>query len=211
MKKEFGKGHCLYLIDGSGYIFRAYHALPPLTRRDGLPIGAVSGFCNMISKLLAEENNTGQATHIAVIFDHKGKTFRSSIYQQYKANRPPPPDDLIPQFGLIRKATIAFGLTSIEMKGYEADDIIASYAKYAQSKGGTTKIISSDKDLMQLIGDGISIYDPVKNKVLGLEDVQNKFGVSPSKVVDVQALAGDSVDNIPGAPGIGIKTASKKI
>ena len=205
----FGKGHHLHLIDGSGFIFRAYHALPPLTRKsDGLPVGALAGFCNMIYKMV--EDNTGHdaPTHVAVIFDAKGPTFRSEIYPEYKANRPPAPEDLVPQFPLIRDATRAFNLPSVELEGYEADDIIATYATQAREAGGRVTIISSDKDLMQLVGGGVEMVDGMKNRHIGVEEVEEKFGVPPEKVIDVQALAGDSVDNIPGAPGIGIKTAA---
>ena len=208
MKNSFGKGHRLHLIDGSGFIFRAYHALPPLTRSDGTPTGAVAGFCNMIYRMIENNNGPNAATHLAVIFDHKSKTFRSKIYSQYKANRPPAPDDLIPQFDLIKKATIAFNLPSIEVEGYEADDIIASYSVQARDLGATVTIVSSDKDLMQLVGNGVTMYDAMKNKSIGRKEVVEKFGVEPEKVIDVQSLAGDSVDNIPGAPGIGIKTAA---
>ena len=208
MNNSFGKGHRLHLIDGSGFIFRAYHALPPLTRSDGTPTGAVAGFCNMIYRMIENNNGPNAATHLAVIFDHKSKTFRSKIYSQYKANRPPAPDDLIPQFDLIKKATIAFNLPSIEVEGYEADDIIASYSVQARDLGATVTIVSSDKDLMQLVGNGVTMYDAMKNKSIGRKEVVEKFGVEPEKVIDVQSLAGDSVDNIPGAPGIGIKTAA---
>ena len=211
MRNTFGKGHKLHLIDGSGFIFRAYHALPPLTRSDGVPVGAVAGFCNMIYRMIESNNGPNAPTHLAVIFDHKSKTFRSDIYAQYKANRPPAPEDLIPQFDLIKKATAAFSLPAIEVKGYEADDIIASYAIEAQKLGASVTIVSSDKDLMQLVGNGISMYDTMKNKVIHREEVIEKFGVEPEKVIDVQSLAGDSVDNVPGAPGIGIKTAAMLI
>ena len=208
MKNSFGKGHNLHLIDGSGFIFRAYHALPPLTRSDGIPVGAVAGFCNMIYRMIENNNGPNAATHLAVIFDHKSKTFRSKIYSEYKANRPPAPDDLIPQFELIKKATLAFNLPAIEVEGYEADDIIASYSVQARDLGAAVTIVSSDKDLMQLVGNGVSMYDAMKNKSIDRNEVFEKFGVEPEKVIDVQSLAGDSVDNIPGAPGIGIKTAA---
>ncbi|MFL2812834.1 MAG: DNA polymerase I [Paracoccaceae bacterium] len=200
----------IYLIDGSGFIFRAYYALPALTRSDGLPVGAISGFCNMIYKLLTSKSNDAilSPTHVAVIFDHKGPTFRSKIYPNYKMNRTEPPIDLIPQFELIREATKAFGLACIEMEGYEADDIIATYAKLALERNWEATIISSDKDLMQLVSKNIIMWDTMKNKKIGEEEVFEKFGVYPSLVIDVQALAGDSIDNIPGASGIGIKTAS---
>jgi len=197
------------LVDGSGYIFRAYHALPPLTRKsDGLPIGAVAGFCNMIFKMLQNQNDEDRPTHFAVIFDASSKTFRNDIYPEYKANRSEPPEDLVPQFPLIRDATVAFGAPSIEMMGFEADDLIATYARQAEAKGARVTIISSDKDLMQLVTDQISMMDPMKNAKIGPNEVFKKFGVSPDRVTDVQALAGDSVDNIPGVPGIGVKTAA---
>lgn len=205
----FGKGHHLHLIDGSGFIFRAFHALPPLTRKsDGLPVGAVAGFCNMIYKMVEDNTGPDAPTHVAVIFDHKGKTFRSAIYDNYKANRPPAPEDLVPQFPLIRAATRAFNLPCIEMEGYEADDIIATYAVQAREAGGRVTIISSDKDLMQLVGGGVEMLDAMKNRRVGVEEVEEKFGVGPDSVIDVQSLAGDSVDNIPGAPGIGVKIAA---
>ncbi|NBZ86638.1 DNA polymerase I [Stagnihabitans tardus] len=204
----FGKGHHLHLIDGSAFIFRAYHALPPLTRKsDGLPVGAVAGFCNLLwGELTAARAQA--ATHIAVIFDAGSKTFRNEIYDQYKANRPPLPEDLRPQFPLTRDATRAFNVACLEIDGFEADDIIATFARQAKEAGGTVTIFSSDKDLMQLIGDGVDMHDPMKNKRLGREEVLEKFGVGPERVVDVQSLAGDSVDNVPGAPGIGLKTAA---
>ncbi|NUB44303.1 DNA polymerase I [Fertoebacter nigrum] len=209
MTTTFGKGHHLHLIDGSAYIFRAYHALPPLTRKsDGLPVGAVAGFCNILFRYL-ERNKSGDApTHVAVIFDHSSKTFRNDIYPAYKANRPELPEDLRPQFPLTREATRAFNIACIETEGYEADDIIASLSCKARDAGGAVTIISSDKDLMQLIGDGVNMLDPMKNKLIGPDEVFEKFGVAPNRVVDVQSLAGDSVDNVPGAPGIGIKTAA---
>ena len=207
--ETFGKGHHLQLIDGSGYIFRAFHALPPLVRKsDGLPVGAIAGFCNMLYKQVEENNGHDAPTHVAVIFDAKGKTFRSDIYPPYKANRPPAPEELVPQFPIIRDATRAFNLPSIELDGFEADDIIATYARQAREAGGRVTIISSDKDLMQLVGGGVEMLDPMKNRRIGIEEVEMKFGVGPERVVDVQALAGDSVDNIPGAPGIGVKTAA---
>ena len=198
----------LYLVDGSAYIFRAYHALPPLTRKsDGLPVGAVAGFCNMLFKLLRDTREDAP-THFAVIFDHSEKTFRNQMYDLYKAHRPPPPEDLIPQFALVRDATRAFGVPGIELPGYEADDLIAAYACRVRELGGETIIVSSDKDLMQLIGDGVTMLDTMKNVRIGPDQVFEKFGVMPDKVVDVQALCGDSVDNVPGAPGIGVKTAA---
>ena len=205
----FGKGHHLHLIDGSAFIFRAYHALPPLTRKsDGLPVGAVSGFSNMLYRYIEANTGPDAPTHAAVIFDYSGKTFRNDIYSQYKANRPPAPEDLIPQFPLTRDATRAFNISCIEVEGYEADDIIATLSCNARDAGGRVTIITSDKDMMQLVGDGVEMLDPMKNKRIDSEGVEEKFGVGPSRVVDVQALAGDSVDNVPGAPGIGIKTAA---
>ncbi|MBI1954684.1 MAG: DNA polymerase I, partial [Proteobacteria bacterium] len=198
----------LYLIDGSGFIFRAYHALPPLRRQDGLPVGAVYGFCNMLLKLLA---NSQQPDYLAVIFDAARITFRQSIYPNYKANRPELPEDLIPQFPLIRQACNAFNIPTLELEGYEADDLIASYTKEAKEKGLEVVIVSSDKDLMQLVNDKVCLLDPLKNKILKTAEVLEKFGVPPQQVIDVQALAGDSTDNVPGVPGIGIKTASELI
>ncbi len=205
----FGKGNHLHLIDGSAFIFRAYHALPPLTRKsDGMPVGAVAGFCNLLWGELTTTRNQQAPTHIAVIFDKGAKTFRNDIFPAYKANRPELPEDLRPQFAFTRAATRAFNVACIEVEGYEADDIIATLARRAREAGGTATIISSDKDLMQLIGDGVDMLDPLKNKRIGLDEVMEKFGVAPNRVVDVQALAGDSIDNVPGAPGIGLKTAA---
>ena len=202
----------LILVDGSTFIFRAYHALPPLTRKpDGLPVGAVSGFCNMLWKLLQEgltPEEGDEPTHFAVIFDHSSKTFRNSIYPEYKANRPEPPEDLVPQFGLIREATRAFSVPCIEQEGFEADDLIATYARQAADQGAQVTIVSGDKDLMQLIGPKVGMIDTMKNKVFGEPEVFEKFGVGPDKVIEVQSLAGDSVDNVPGVPGIGLKTAA---
>ena len=209
------KNDHFYLIDGSGYIFRAYYALPPLTRKsDGLPTGAVSGFCNMLFKLLEDtksDENKNKPTHFAVIFDSARKNFRNEIYSDYKANRSEAPEDLAPQFEYIRKSVLAFNLPSIELLNYEADDLIATYSEQIIKKGGKVTIISSDKDLMQLYSKNIRIYDPMKNKFINDEDIKKKFGVSANKVVDVQSLAGDSSDNVPGVPGIGIKTASELI
>ena len=206
---QFGKGCHLHLIDGSAFIFRAYHALPPLTRKsDGLPIGAVSGFCNMLFKQVEDNKGPDAPTHVAVIFDHSGKSFRNDMYDLYKANRPPAPEDLVPQFPLTREATRAFNIACKEVEGFEADDIIATLACQAREAGGRVTIISSDKDLMQLVGGGVEMLDAMKNKRIDSEGVVEKFGVGPERVVDVQALAGDSVDNVPGAPGIGIKTAA---
>ena len=208
----FGKGHHLHLIDGSAFIFRAYHALPPLTRKsDGLPVGAVSGFCNMLNRYIEDIDGPDAPTHVAVIFDYSSQSFRNKIYDGYKANRPPAPEDLVPQFPLTREATKAFNIACEEMEGFEADDMIATLATRARDAGGRVTIISSDKDLMQLVGDGIEMYDAMKNKSIDREGVFEKFGVYPDRVIDVQALAGDSVDNVPGAPGIGIKTAAMLI
>ena len=209
---DFGKGHHLHLIDGSAFIFRAYHALPPLTRKsDGLPVGAVSGFCNMLNRYIEDNNGPDAPTHVAVIFDHSSHSFRNDIFDGYKANRPPAPEDLVPQFPLTREATKAFNIACEEMEGFEADDMIATIACQARDAGGRVTIISSDKDLMQLVGDGIEMYDAMKNKRIDREGVFEKFGVYPDRVIDVQSLAGDSVDNVPGAPGIGVKTAAALI
>jgi len=206
-KSDGGKIRHLYLVDGSGYLFRAYHALPPMTRPDGTPINAVYGFCRMLVQHLDDP----EVDHIAMILDAGRTTFRNKIYDKYKANRPEPPEDLIPQFPLIREAARAFNVTVCELEGYEADDLIATYARLAVEAGGTCTIISSDKDLMQLVRPGVEMFDPIKQKKLGPDAVFEKFGVTPDKVVDVQALAGDSTDNVPGAPGIGIKTAAQLI
>jgi len=197
----------LYLVDGSGFIFRAFHALPDMTRSDGVHVNAVYGFCNMLQKLLSDLN----AEHIAVIFDAARKTFRNDIYPDYKAHRPPPPEELIPQFALIREATRAYGIPAIEFEGFEADDIIAAYAREAVAQKRNVRIVSSDKDLMQLIRPGVEMFDPMKATSIGEEEVFKKFGVTPDKVIDVQSLAGDSTDNIPGVPGIGVKTAAELI
>ena len=206
----FGKGHHLHLIDGSAYIFRAYHALPPLTRKsDGLPVGAVAGFCNILWNELSRTASNGKAaTHLAVVFDYSADTFRNTIYPDYKANRPDLPEDLRPQFPLTREATRAFNVACLETEGYEADDIMATLACRAVEAGGTCTIISSDKDLMQLIRPGVDMFDPMKARAIGPDEVMEKFGVPPERVIDVQSLAGDSVDNVPGAPGIGLKTAA---
>ncbi|MBP1843044.1 DNA polymerase-1 [Rhizobium petrolearium] len=207
------KGDHLFLIDGSGFIFRAFHALPPLTRKsDGLPVGAVSGFCNMLWKLLTDARDTSVGvtpTHFAVIFDYSAKTFRKDIYDAYKANRQAPPEELIPQFGLIREATRAFNLPCIETEGFEADDIIATYARQAEAIGADVTVVSSDKDLMQLVTPMVHMYDSMKDKQIGIPDVIEKWGVPPEKMIDLQALVGDSVDNVPGIPGIGPKTAAQ--
>ncbi len=204
-----------YLIDGSGYIFRAYYALPPLTRKsDGLPVGAVSGFCSMLFKLLEDSKsneNLQKPTHFAVIFDSARKTFRNEIYSDYKANRSEAPDDLAPQFEYIRKSVLAFNLPSVDLPNYEADDLIATYTEQILAKGAKVTIVSSDKDLMQLYRKDVRLFDPMKNKFITPEDIMNKFGVEPKKVIDVQSLAGDSSDNIPGVPGIGVKTAAELI
>ena len=209
------KSDHFYLIDGSGYIFRAYYALPPLSRKsDGLPTGAVSGFCSMLFKLLEDsraDDSIHKPTHFAVIFDSARKNFRNDIYSEYKANRTEAPDDLAPQFEYIRKSVKAFNLPSIELLNYEADDLIATYTKQITNAGAKVTIISSDKDLMQLVSDEVRLYDPMKNKVIGEKEVLEKFGVKPKQVIDVQSLAGDSSDNIPGVPGIGVKTAAELI
>ena len=198
----------LLLIDGYGFLFRAYHSLPPLTRKDGTPVGAVLGFTNMLMKMISSH----KVDYIAVVFDAGRKTFRHALYPEYKANRPPAPDDLIPQFSLVREAATALNVHIIEMNGYEADDIIATYARLSREKSYKLTIVSSDKDLMQLIGDdGVQMYDPMKNKIIGIAEVQEKFGVKPDKVLDVLSLMGDSSDNIPGVPGIGPKTAAELV
>ena len=209
------KSDHFYLIDGSGYIFRAYYALPPLSRKsDGMPTGAVNGFCNMLFKLLEDsksKENLQKPTHFAVIFDSARKNFRNEIYKDYKANRSDAPDDLIPQFDFIRKSVLAFNLPSVELINYEADDLIATYVEQILKIGAKVTIVSSDKDLMQLFSKNVRIYDPMKNKFLGEEDVIKKFGVKSDKVIDVQSLAGDTSDNVPGVPGIGVKTAAELI
>ena len=209
---DLNKDDHLYLIDGSTFIFRAYHALPPLTRKsDGLPVGAVSGFCNMLYKLVEEAHTDEGPSHLAVIFDASSKTFRNDIYPDYKGNRDEPPEDLRPQFGLIRDAVRAFNVPCIEMDGFEADDLIATYARQASNAGATVTIVSSDKDLMQLVDDNVEMLDTMKNRTIREEEVVEKFGVAPDKVIEVQALAGDSIDNVPGVPGIGVKTAAELI
>ncbi len=204
----------LYLVDGSAYIFRAYFALmrsKPMSRSDGTPTTAVFGFCNMLYKLLTDMQDEHDPTHLAVIFDYSGKSFRNDLYPDYKGNRPAAPEDLIPQFPLVRDATRAFNVPCIEMEGYEADDLIATYARQVEAEGGEAVIISSDKDLMQLVSDRVSMFDTMKNKKIGREEVVEKFGLGPEHVIDIQALAGDSTDNVPGVPGIGIKTAAQLI
>ena len=206
------KGDHLFLVDGSGYIFRAYHALPPLTRKsDGMPVGAVSGFCNMLYKLIEDTKDEFEPTHLAVIFDASAKTFRNDFYPEYKAHRPETPEDLKPQFALVRDAVRAFSVPSIEMHGFEADDLIATYARLAREAGARVTIVSSDKDLMQLVTDDVDMLDTMKMKTISHAEVMEKFGVPPDKVIEVQALAGDAVDNVPGVPGIGIKTAAELI
>ena len=197
----------VFLVNGSGFIFRAYHALPPLTKSDGTPVGAVLGFSNMLLKLLQGTD----ADHIAVVFDTAKTSFRNRIYDAYKAHRPEPPDDLRPQFKLVREATDAFNVCRIEREDFEADDLIATYARVAAEAGAIVTIVSSDKDLMQLITDQVQLLDPIKDRPIGAAEVREKFGVGPDKVIDVQALCGDSVDNVPGVPGIGVKTAAELI
>jgi DNA polymerase-1 len=210
--KAPAKGDHVFLVDGSSYIFRAYHALPPLNRKsDGLQVNAVLGFCNMLWKLLRDMPEDARPTHLAIIFDKSEVTFRNKIYPEYKAHRPPAPDDLIPQFALIREAVRAFDLPCLEQAGFEADDLIATYVRIACERGATATIVSSDKDLMQLVTDCVTMYDTMKDRRIGIPEVIEKFGVPPEKVVEVQALAGDSTDNVPGVPGIGIKTAAQLI
>jgi len=206
------KGDHVFLVDGSGYIFRAYHALPPLTRKsDGLQLNAVLGFCNMLWKLLRDMKPEERPTHLAVVFDKSEKTFRTEMYPAYKAHRPDPPDDLIPQFAFIREAVRAFDLPCLEQAGFEADDLIATYVRLACEAGATATIVSSDKDLMQLVNDCVIMYDTMKDRRIGVPEVVEKFGVPPNKVIEVQALIGDSTDNVPGVPGIGVKTAAQLI
>jgi DNA polymerase I len=210
--KALAKGDHVFLVDGSGYIFRAYHALPPLNRKsDGLQVNAVLGFCNMLWKLLRDMPPDNRPTHLAIIFDKSEITFRNKLYPDYKAHRPPAPDDLIPQFPLIREAVRAFDLPCLEQAGFEADDLIATYVRLACERGATATIVSSDKDLMQLVTDCVTMYDTMKDRRIGIAEVIEKFGVPPEKVVEVQALAGDSTDNVPGVPGIGVKTAAQLI
>ena len=204
---EHGERDHVYLIDGSGYIFRAYHAMQPLNRADGTPVNAVYGFVRMVTKLARDTD----VDYLAVIFDTSRQTFRNDVYERYKANRPPPPEDLVPQFDLIREATRAYNIPCLEMAGFEADDLIATYARMAIARGLDVTIVSSDKDLMQLVGPGTRMMDPMKDRFIGVEQVVEKFGVEPDKVIDVQALAGDSSDNVPGVPGIGVMTAAQLI
>src|SRR3954447_5767111 len=206
------KADHVFLVDGSGYIFRAYHALPPLTRKsDGLQVNAVLGFCNMLWKLMRDMKPEERPTHLAVLFDKSEKTFRSEMYPEYKANRSAPPDDLIPQFKYIRDAVRAFDLPCLEQAGFEADDLIATYVRQACDAGARATIVSSDKDLMQLVTDCVIMYDTMKDKRIGIPEVMEKFGVPPDKVIEVQSLIGDSTDNVPGVPGIGVKTAAQLI
>src|SRR3981081_4657937 len=210
--KAPAKGDHVFLVDGSSYIFRAYHALPPLNRKsDGLQVNAVLGFCNMLWKLLRDMKPEERPTHLAVVFDKSEKTFRTEMYPDYKAHRPDPPDDLRPQFAFIRKAVHAFDIPSLEQLGFEADDLIATYVRQACEAGATATIVASDKDLMQLVNDCVVMYDTMKDRRIGIPEVIEKFGVPPEKVVEVQALAGDSTDNVPGVPGIGVKTAAQLI
>src|SRR6201746_393051 len=210
--KALEKGAHVFLVDGSSYIFRAYPALPPLNRKSvGLQVNAVLGFCNMLWKLLRDMPADNRPTHLAIIFDKSEVTFRNKLYPAYKAHRPPAPDDLIPQFPLIREAVRAFDLPCLEQAGFEADDLIATYVRIACERGASATIVSSDKDLMQLVTDCVTMYDTMKDRRLGIAEVIEKFGVPPEKVVEVQALAGDSTDNVPGVPGIGIKTAAQLI
>ncbi len=204
---QSGDREHVFLVDGSGFIFRAYHALPPMTAPDGTPANAVFGFTKMLMKLVEDT----EADYVAVVFDRARKTFRSEIYPEYKAHRPPPPDDLIPQFALVRQATEALNVAAVDLDGFEADDLIATYARQARARGAEVTIVSSDKDLMQLVDDGVVLFDAMKNKVIGPDQVVEKFGVGPERVIDVQALAGDSSDNVPGVPGIGVKTAAQLI
>src|SRR6266849_6183825 len=206
------KGDHVFLVDGSGYIFRAYHALPPLSRKsDGLQLNAVYGFCNMLWKLLAEMKPEERPTHLAVVFDKSERTFRTEFYPAYKAHRPDPPDELRPQFPLIREAVRDFDLPCLEQAGFEADDLIATYVRQACEAGATATIVASDKDLMQLVTDCVVMYDTMKDKKIGIAEVIEKFGVPPAKVIEVQSLIGDSTDNVPGVPGIGVKTAAQLI
>ncbi|MBM3490481.1 MAG: DNA polymerase I [Alphaproteobacteria bacterium] len=210
MQDNAARGH-LYLVDGAGYLFRAYHALPPLSRPDGTPVNAVYGFCTMLEKLLDDLSGGDAPSHLAVVFDAARETFRNAIYPAYKAHRPEPPEDLVPQFALVRDASRAFNLSTIELRGFEADDVIATYAKQARAAGLAVTIVSSDKDLMQLVGEGVDMLDPIRQRRIGPAEVREKFGVGPERVVDVQSLAGDSADNVPGVPGIGVKTAAELI
>src|SRR5262245_28127064 len=206
------EGDHVFLVDGSSYIFRASHALPPRSRKsDGLQVNAVLGFCNMLWKLLRDMNPEKQPTHLAVVFDKSERTFRTEMYPDYKAHRPDPPDDLRPQFPLIREAVRAFDIPCLEQGGFEADDLIATYVRQARDAGAVATIVASDKDLMQLVTDGVVMFDSMKDRWIGIPEVIEKFGVPPDKVIEVQALIGDSTDNVPGVPGIGVKTAAQLI
>src|SRR5438105_3808395 len=210
--KAASKGDHVFLVDGSSYIFRAYHVLPPLNRKsDGLQVNAVLGFCNMLWKLLRDMPEDNRPTHLAIVFDKSEVTFRNKLYPDYKAHRAPAPDDLIPQFPLIREAVRAFDLPCLEQAGFEADDLIATYVRIACERGASATIVSSDKDLMQLVTDCVTMYDTMKDRRIGVAEVIERFGVPPAKVVEVQALAGDTSDNVPGVPGIGVKTAAQLI
>src|SRR4051795_2723710 len=210
--KAPAKGDHVFLVDGSGYIFRAYHALPPMNRKsDGLQVNAVLGFCDMLWKLLREMPEDNRPTHLAIVFDKSEITFRNKLYPDYKAHRAPAPDDLIPQFAYIREAVRAFDLPCLEQAGFEADDLIATYVRLACDAGATATIVSSDKDLMQLVTDCVIMYDTMKDRRIGIPEVMEKFGVPPEKVIEVQSLIGDSTDNVPGVPGIGVKTAAQLI
>src|SRR3982075_1798389 len=210
--KAASKGDHVFLVDGSSYIFRAYHALPPLNRKsDGLQVNAVLGFCNMLWKLLRDMKPEERPTHLAVVFDKSEKTFRNEMYSEHKANRTEPPDDLRPQFAFIREAVHAFDLPCLEQIGFEADDLIATYVRLACEAGASATIVSSDKDLMQLVNDCVVMYDTMKDRKIGIPEVIEKFGVPPDKVIEVQSLIGDSTDNVPGVPGIGVKTAAQLI
>src|SRR6476619_2325777 len=210
--KAPAKGDHVFLVDGSSYIFRAYHALPPLNRKsDGLQVNAVLGFCNMLWKLLRDMPPDNRPSHLAIVFDKSAVTFRHTLYPDYKAHRPDPPDDLIPQFRFIREAVRAFDLPCLEQAGFEADDLIATYVRQACDAGARATIVSSDKDLMQLVTDCVIMYDTMKDKRIGIPEVMEKFGVPPDKVIEVQSLIGDSTDNVPGVPGIGVKTAAQLI
>src|ERR1700751_1380339 len=210
--KPLKEGDHVFLVDGSGYIFRAYHALPPINRKsDGLQLNAVFGFCNMLWKLLRDMKPEEKPTHLAVVFDLSERTFRTEMYADYKAHRPDPPDDLKPQFPLVRQAVHALDLPCLEQQGFEADDLIATYVREACEAGATATIVSSDKDLMQLVNDCVIMFDTMKDKKIGRAEVVEKFGVPPEKVIEVQALIGDSTDNVPGVPGIGVKTAAQLI
>src|SRR5262245_39852554 len=211
VRRPVDKSSHVYLVDASGYIFRAFHALPPLNRSDGLPVNAISGFCNMLWKLLEDLKAGEQPTHFACIFDAAKENFRNKIYDDYKAHRPPAPEELVPQFPYFRKAAIAFGTPALELEGFEADDLIATYARQAEAKGARVSIVSADQALVQLVTAVVRVYHPVKDSRIGAPEVEEKFGVGAEKVIDVQALCGDTADNVPGVPGIGVKTAAQLI